>query len=126
MSIGNSNALTLIKQRNALMNNLLYLYCFNKLAGMERIITVTLQNVAVQAHSTLNVGAVGTLVMSTKLVMSLSITNNVRQLEMKMHVAMTLYKHLMSQHILVNGKKILNYTLDTGMIIMRVNMLASF
>ena len=115
MSIGNSTALTLIKERNALMNNLLYLFCYNKLTGMERIITITLQNAAVLAHS-LNVGAVGTI-MSTKLVMPLGITNNERQLEMKMHVAMTMYEHLMSQHILVNRKKILNYTLDTGMII---------
>ena len=65
--------------------------------------------------------------MSTnKLVMPLCIANNERQLEMKPHVAMTLYEHLMSRHVLVNGKKILNYTLDTGMIIMRVKMLAFF
>jgi hypothetical protein len=73
----------------------------------------------------LNVGAVGTI-MSGNFVVPLGITNNERKLEMKPHVAMTLYKHLMSRHILVNGKKILNYTLDTGMIITRVNMLASF
>ena len=116
--------LALIKERNALMNNLLYLFCFNKLAGMKRIITVSLQNVAVLAYL-LNVGAVGTI-MRTKLVMPLSITNNERQLEMKMYAAITLYEHHMSQHILVNQKKVLHYTLDTGLIIMRVNTLASF
>ena len=123
MIISNITMLSLIEYINALMNNLLYQFSINKLAGKVRIITKTLWNVTVPAHS-LNVEAVGTI-MSTKLVVPLSITNNERQLEMKTHVAMTMYEHLMSQHILVNGKKILNYTLDIGMIILRVSMLAS-
>ena len=66
----------LIDDRNALMNNCLYGFSINKLAGIVRIITVTLWNVAVPAHS-LNVGAVGTI-MTTQLVVALSITNNER------------------------------------------------
>ena len=66
----------LIDDRNALMNNLLYWFGINKLAGKVRIITVTLWNIAIPAHS-LNVGAVGTI-MTTKLVVPLSITNNER------------------------------------------------
>ena len=83
-SIGNSTALMLIDDRNALMNNLLYRFSINKLAGKVRIITVTLWNVAVLAHL-LNVGAVGTI-MTIKLVVPLGIVNNERKLEMKTHM----------------------------------------
>jgi hypothetical protein len=65
-----------IDDRNALMKSRLYGFGVNKLAGIVRIITVTLWNVAVPAHS-LNVGAVGTI-MTTKLVVALSIANNKR------------------------------------------------
>ena len=75
-SIGNSTVLVLIDDRNALTNNLLYQFSINKLTGKVRIITVTLWNVAVLAHS-LNVGTVGTI-MTTKLVVPLGITNNER------------------------------------------------
>ena len=75
-SIGNSTVLMLIDDRNALTNNHLYWFSINKLAGIVRIITMTLWNVAVPAHS-LNVGAVGTI-MTTKLVVPLGIANNER------------------------------------------------
>ena len=65
-----------IDDRNALTKSHLYGFGINKLAGIVRIITVTLWNVAVPAHS-LNVGAVGTI-MTTKLVVPLGITNNER------------------------------------------------
>ena len=58
------------------MKRCLYGFGVNKLAEILRIITVTLWNVAVPAHS-LNVGAVGTI-MTTKLVMALRIANNER------------------------------------------------
>jgi hypothetical protein len=75
-SIGNITALFPIDDRNALTKSRLYGFGVNKLAGIVRIITVTLWNVAVPAHS-LNVGAVGTI-MTTKLVVPLSIANNER------------------------------------------------
>ena len=65
-----------IDDRNALMKSHLYGLGINKLAGIVRIIAMTLLNVAVPAHL-LNVGAVGTI-MTTKLVMPLGITNNKR------------------------------------------------
>ena len=92
--------LLLIDDRNALMKNQFYGFGVNKLAVILRIITMTLWNVAVPAHL-LNVGAVGTI-MVTKLVMPLGIANNERLLEMKIHEAMTVYKHNMSRQILVN------------------------
>jgi hypothetical protein len=81
-----------VKERNALPNLELYLIYFDKLTGHVWVIKF-LRNVAVSAHS-LDVQTIRAI-MTTKFVMSLSITNDEGKLEMQPHVTMAGYPHLM-------------------------------
>ena len=89
-----------IKEGNALMNLMLYVFNIDKCTRFTWIISKRLGNVAVSTHS-LDVGIVGTTV-TAKFVMSLSATNYERKLEMNPHETVVGYPYLVAMFILTS------------------------
>jgi hypothetical protein len=101
---------------SAFLNLSLNEFHIDKLTFLVGVVSKRLRNITVTWHS-LYIGTVWAVV-TTNFVVSLCVTNCERQLKVEPHPALTRYPHLMTFLIFICYQEILQYALDTGLIVL--------